>query len=247
MNFILDESHPQKYKNQNPNHIVINDFLNGEVASRIEEAFLEVKPTDKWYQYDNLFEKKLATDKLSLMPEVIRQALFHLNSQNFISYLEKLTGIEGLIPDPWLRGGGIHMIPETGFLDIHADRSFHPKLSLYRRVNVLIYFNRSYRKEHGGQFELWNSDMTKCLNLIEPTYNRAVIFNTDALSFHGHPNPWMSAKPRMSIATYYFTSTIPKDFNINNESTDFRARPGDPVDDIKDRLREERRRLRING
>lgn len=245
--FILDDKHPVQYKQYNPNHIVIDNFLNLEEASRIEEAFLEVKPNEKWYQYDNLFERKVATDKLTLMPEIIRQALYDLNSQVFINYLETLTGIEGLIPDPHLRGGGIHLIPETGFLDIHADRSIHPKLNLYRRVNVLIYFNRNYKKEHGGQFELWSHEMDRCLKVVEPIFNRAMIFNTDAKSYHGHPNPWNHSKPRMSIATYYFTSTIPPDFPCNPESTDFRARPGDPLDEVKDRLRQERKQLRING
>lgn len=243
----MDKNFPEIYKSKTPQHIVIDDFLNHEKASRIEEAFLELKPNDKWYQYDNLFEKKLATDQVSLMPQVIKQMLFELNGQEFINYLEELTGIDGLIPDPGLRGGGIHLIPETGFLDIHADRSFHPKLELYRRVNVLIYFNRSYFKSYGGQFELWSSDMNECIKVIEPIFNRAVIFNTDALSFHGHPNPWNNSKPRMSLATYYFTSSVPNEYSPNLESTDFRRRPGDPDDPIKDKLKEGRRLLRLNG
>ncbi len=243
--FTMDDRFHEQYQNKTPQHIVIDDFLNHERASRIEEALVDIKPNEKWYQYDSLFEKKLATDQIALMPEAIKQILYELNGQEFINYLEKLTGIDGLIPDPGLRGGGIHAIPTNGFLDIHADRSFHPKLKLYRRVNVLIYFNRNYSSIYQGQLELWNQEMTECKYSIEPTYNRAVIFNTDATSFHGHPMPWLSMKPRLSIATYYFTSTIPEDFKANLESTDFRARPQDPIDITKDALRAERRKLRL--
>ncbi len=245
INFTLDERFTSRYAQNTPNHIVIDDFLNHDKASRIEEALEETEVTKDWYKYDNLFEKKIATDNVDLMPIAIKNFLSELNSQEFIKYLEAVTGIDGLIPDPWLRGGGIHVIPRGGFLDLHADRSFHPKLKLYRRVNVLVYFNRNYSKSMGGQLELWDKDVTKCLKSIEPTFNRAVIFNTDATSFHGHPVTWNSANPRVSLATYYFTSTIPDGFEANMESTDFRSRPGDPVDTIKDALRSERRKLRL--
>ncbi len=227
--------------------LIIDNFLNHEMASRIEESLSEIKPTDEWYQYDNLFEKKLATDKICIMPQAIKQMLYELNGQDFVKYLETLTGIDGLIPDPFLRGGGIHAIPIDGFLDLHTDRNFHPKLKLYRRVNVLLYFNRSYIPSYQGQLELWNSDLTECKYKIEPIYNRAVIFNTDATSFHGHPSKWMSTRPRMSLAAYYYTSTIPEDFKANMKSTDFRARPTDDVDPVKDKMREDRKQLRING
>ncbi len=243
MIFTLDERASEVYEKQK--YIVIDNFLNHEKAARINEALIEIKPNDKWYVYDNLFEKKIATDNLNLLPQQVRQILYELNSQEFINYLEKLTGIDGLIPDPHYRGGGAHIIPDGGFLDLHTDRSFHPKLKLYRRVNALIYFNMNYLKGYGGELELWNEDLTKLKASIEPIYNRAVIFNTDATSWHGHPKPWKSLRPRMSIATYFFTATIPEDFKANLESTNFVARPGDAPDETKDKLREERRKLRL--
>lgn len=245
--FIIDERYAIQYQANNPNYIVLDDFISHEKVARIEEAFNEIKPNDKWYAYDTPFEKKLATDKIEIMPWVIRDMLFELNSQEFVQYLETLTGIDGLIPDPWLRGGGIHIIPQGGFLDIHSDRSYHPKLGLYRRVNVLIYLNRSYMPNYGGRFELWDKDMKECITKIDPIFNRCVIFNTDAESMHGHPDPWKSNRPRMSLATYYFTKDIPENFKANLESTDFRKRPSDPDDTKKDELRIQRKKLRLNG
>ncbi len=246
--FILDHAFPAKYQNAKPfPSIVIDDFLTNEKASRLEEALLGIKPTSDWYSYDNLFEKKIATDRFPLMPVPVREMLLQLNGQECISYLEEMTGIEGLIADSTLRGGGLHLIPTGGFLDLHSDRSFHPTLKLYRRINLLIYLNRSYRPEYGGQLELWDKEITKCEKMIEPIFNRAVIFSTDANSFHGHTNPWKSLRPRVSIAAYFYTATVPEGFKANMESTDFRAKPTDPIDPVKDKLREDRKNLRLKG
>ncbi len=244
--FILDVKHPQKYQEAKPfSHIIIDDFLPYEMASRIEEGFSEINVTKDWYFYDNLFEKKLATDKLELMPTVIRQAMYELNSGPFVSYLQELTGIKGLISDSHLRGGGIHLLELGGKLDIHSDRGIAPHLDLYRRLNCIIFFNRNWKPGMGGELELWNGDMTKCEQSIDPTYNRAVIFNTDATSFHGVPDLWLSKDYRKSLATYYYSAKVPEDFKANLESTDFRARPKDPIDITKDALRAERRKLRL--
>jgi hypothetical protein len=44
-----------------------------------------------------------------------------LNSCVMIRFLEELTGIEKLIPDPHFTGGGLHQIVGGGSLDVHAD------------------------------------------------------------------------------------------------------------------------------
>jgi len=40
---------------------------------------------------------------------------------------------------------------------------------------------------------------------VQPLFNRAVVFNTDADSFHGHPDPLLAPEGvfRRSIALYY--------------------------------------------
>lgn len=236
-----------KYMQQSPfPHVVIDNFLDIDVAERIYEELLAREPDDKWYKYDNLLEFKRATDKRELIPEPIMKTLDFYNQPKALKAIEEYSGISGLIPDPYMRGGGIHMIMPGGFLDIHADRQIHPKLGLYRRLNLLIYMNKNYRHEYGGQLELWERNMSKCAGSIEPIFNRAVLFETDKTSYHGHPNPWKGPVPRISLALYYWTSSIPKDLEINDGSTDFKKRPEDPEDLDKEALREERRKARLS-
>ena len=91
-----------------------------------------------------------------------------MNSFEMLLWLEAVTGIEGLIPDPYFGGGGLHQIEPGGFLKVHADFNVHPKLNLDRRLNMLIYLNRDWKDEYGGHLELWERDMSRC---------RARIFN----------------------------------------------------------------------
>lgn len=107
--------------------------------------------------------------------------LFHaLSSRAFLAFLEEMTGIEGLIPDPYFSGGSIHVVANGVHLDIHADFNHHGKLNFERRLNVLIYLNKDWRKEWGGSFEIWNTGMTERVASFVPIFNRMVCFSTAA-------------------------------------------------------------------
>lgn len=41
-----------------------------------------------------------------------------MKSLEFIQFLEQVTGINGLIPDPYDLGGGVHRTPSGGFLEV---------------------------------------------------------------------------------------------------------------------------------
>ena len=51
----------------------------------------------------------------------------------------------------------------------------------------------------------------KQLAAIAPTFNRCVIFETNQVSFHGHPKPLATPAgiTRKSLAAYYYTATRP--------------------------------------
>ena len=149
-----------------------------------------------------------------------------------MKFLEGLTGIEGLIPDPYFVGGGFHETKNGGHLSIHADFNYHKVLKLERRINVLIYLNKDWQEEFGGQLELWNSNMSEKVKTVSPVFNRAVVFNTTGESFHGQPEPIQHPEgiSRRSIALYYYTATWSDE--LRSRTTQFKARPdsGDKFD-----------------
>ena len=152
--------------------------------------------------------------------------LFAFSSYTFIHFLETLTGINGLIPDPHYQGGGLHQILPGGKLRIHADFNYHKTLELYRKVNVHFYLNRDWKLEYGGYLEFWNSDMTCCVRSLSPKFNRLVVFNTDRHTYHGHPEPLACPEgiTRKSLACYYYTRHG-FEAQIEPHSTLWQARP----------------------
>src|SRR5581483_6543461 len=115
---------------------------------------------------------------------------------------------DGLIPDPYFTGGGLHQIERGGYLKIHADFDRHEKLGLQRRLNVLVYLNRDWDESYGGALELWDRAMTHPVVRVLPVFNRCVVFSTTDQSYHGHPEP-LTCPPdrrRRSLALYYYTA-----------------------------------------
>jgi Rps23 Pro-64 3,4-dihydroxylase Tpa1-like proline 4-hydroxylase len=80
--------------------------------------------------------------------------LYFLSSREIINFLETLTGIEGLLPDPHLAGGGLHELRPGGFLKVHADFNRHTQMRADRRINLLIYLNKDWEPEYAGNLEL---------------------------------------------------------------------------------------------
>ncbi len=98
-----------------------------------------------------------------------------------MQYLVELTGIEDLIPDWSMDGGGLHQTLRGGHLNIHADFSTHHTHENWaRRVNILLYLNREWLDEWGGKLELWDRDMTACQERVTPAGNRMLVFTTSA-------------------------------------------------------------------
>lgn len=201
-----------KYQNADPfPHVVLDDLFDDADLQRVADEFPAPEET-RWTRFDSPTEKKLGYfHEHSTISPTIRAFLDAMNGFEMLLFLEALTGIEGLIPDPYFGGGGLHQIEPGGFLKIHADFNVHPKLKLDRRINMLIYLNRDWREEWGGQLELWNASMTERRQSILPLFNRTVIFSTTDTSFHGHPHPLQSPPGvrRKSVSLYYYTNGRP--------------------------------------
>ena len=250
----LSETYNELYKSNNPYpHIVIDDFLNENIANELYESFPKQGQID-FYKYDNPLEKKYAMDKVEILPFCIRNVLLNFNSPLFLNFLEKLTGIDGLIPDPYFRGGGIHQSIKGGKLDIHIDFNKHPKLKLERRINVLLYLNKDWKEEYNGDFQLWKGNKINGEHKLEslekriyPIFNRFVSFNTSQISYHGFPDPICCPEEmsRNSIALYYYTSNRQDELDVDMHSTVYVKLPNN--EDGYDELRKQRSLGRIKS
>lgn len=209
--------------------IMIDDFLPTPLADRLLDHFGPKTASDTLNaSYDRDQERFKSSYHPDVLDDAARTIFYAFNSLPFIRVIENITGIKGLIPDPHFFGAGFHEVKTGGHLSIHADFNHHRLMNLERRINVLIYLNKDWREDYGGQIELWDTGMTRLVQSHVPAFNRCVIFNTTSESMHGNPRP--VAHPdgvsRKSIALYYYTAT----WNAvkRSHTTQFRRRPGTP-------------------
>ena len=201
-----------RYRDARPFPHIALDGLFDDAA--LEAVLREFPAPDqmRWTRFDNPLEKKLGFFyETSTISDTVRHFLEAMNSFEMLLWLEALTGIDGLIPDPYFGGGGLHQIEPGGFLKVHADFNIHPKLKLDRRLNMLIYLNKDWPEEWGGHLELWDAEGRGCVERILPLFNRTVVFSTSDASYHGHPHP-LAAPPgvtRKSVSLYYYTAGRP--------------------------------------
>ena len=194
-------------------HVVIDDFLPDWAAKTLLDRF--PPPQDPlWFDWRTKDQtnqpRKLgigSAGRLEGADPFVHNMIQAFNTYPFVHFLETLSGISGLLPDPNLQGGGLHQILPEGRLEVHSDFSYQPKLKLYRRLNALLYLNPDWNADWMGGLELWDGAMGTCVRKVEPIFNRLVVFNTHKAN-HGHPHP-LACPPdvtRKSLAAYYYTA-----------------------------------------
>jgi len=219
-------------------HIVTDDFLPAALADRLLEEFPDPSKI-AWDRQANPRSKKLSTEVLDEVSPFTAQVLQSFNTPHALRFLERLTGIPALVPDPYYTGGGLHQIERDGYLKVHADFNLHPRLKLDRRINLLLYMNKDWKEEYGGHLELWDRTMTRCVKKVLPVFNRCVVFSTLDWAFHGHPEPLTCppGRTRKSVALYYYTNGRPAEEKSAEHGTLYQPRPGSKSGDLSAALR----------
>lgn len=219
-------------------HILLESFLSATAATRAIAEFPPPEAIQDWRRADaeDAFGRVAQAHKLGYSQEqhfspTLRALVHELNSGPFLRYLEQLTGIDHLIPDPHLVGGGLHQYLPGAVLRVHADFNRLPGVNLDRRLNLLLYLNAEWRPEWGGALELWDAAMQRCVVRIPPLANTCVIFSTTSTSFHGRPEPLTcpTGVSRRSLALYYYSNGRPASEQVPDHSTLWQARPHEPA------------------
>jgi Rps23 Pro-64 3,4-dihydroxylase Tpa1-like proline 4-hydroxylase len=191
-------------------YLVVENFL---VSTKAEEVLSSYPPVDQstWDGTTYINQKNKFQQREFPSGSVFLEVFEELNSPAFLKHIEYITDIENLIPDEKLFGGGLHQSRTGAFLDVHVDYNIHPDTKHHRRLNIIVYMNKDWRDEYEGHLQLWDMDKKEMIGNIAPTFNRMVMFETNEISFHGHPKPLKSPHDitRKSIAAYYYTNTRP--------------------------------------
>jgi hypothetical protein len=160
-------------------------------------------------------------DNESLPPQT-KKIFDVLNGGKFLNLVSRLTGIDGLISDPYYDGGGINIIENNGTLAVHVDGTNQHRMKVCRRLNAILFVNEHWDESWNGYHEQWtfnNKELSpfddkqswRCVRKILPKKNRLLLFTTNDHSWHGHAGV-LNVPPevqRRSLITYYYTATRP--------------------------------------
>lgn len=184
-------------------HIVIDNFLNEDYANELYNFFPE--KFDNWYIYENPIEVKYSYDNINDINDKLKNYFYYLSCEKMVDIFRKLTNINDLTYDEYLHGAGLHCHPKYGRLNLHLDYEKHPITGKERRLNIILFLTKDWKQEWGGQNELWDKDVTKCIAKTDIKFNRAIIFKTNDISWHGLPKPIICPEGqfRKSLAFYY--------------------------------------------
>jgi hypothetical protein len=186
-------------------HVVIDDLVDADALRAVVADF--AVGSEGWTYWHHVNERKRGLPDRGRMSAATRAVVEALETPELLRLLERLSGVERLLSDPHLDGGGLHEMLPGGFLNVHTDFLSHTIERRWRReLNLLLFLNEGWTPEHGGWLELWNASMSACERRIEPRFNRCVVFRTSERSFHGVPAR-VACPPgdsRKSLALYYF-------------------------------------------
>jgi 2OG-Fe(II) oxygenase superfamily len=194
------------YKKAKPfPHLILDDLFS---AQLLEDLVAEIPPMrDKsWVHHAEEHLVKSNLRSAVELGKIGNELLAFLHSARFLYLISEVTDIWGLVPDPYLGGSGYHVVPKGGKFDIHADRNVDQTTGLTRRIALIIYLNKNWTSEDGGQLELWNHDATRCEVVVEPTFNRTILFEVGDKNFHCvRPVLCEDGRVRISFAVYFHT------------------------------------------
>jgi len=234
----------ENYQKQQPfPHVFQDNALQELTANRLQKEILAI-PKEAWDRYSNPFEDKWTLRDKYAFPPLLDLLFKELESETVVAELSRICGYN-LLLDPTRNFWGVHTYNNGDKLDIHIDAGLHPDTKQKKQLTLGIYLSANWKEEYGCELEIWKGEsaglpMPKLLEKvtsIAPLYNRLVLFTCTDYAWHGNPEPVQgpdNAK-RIFITISYLSENL-EDENKRMKAL-FVARPGDPEDLEKDKMR----------
>ena len=202
------EQHAQAYLHAQPYpHLVVTDFFKPAVMQLLsrelvaDEVNFDVVFTDD-------FQKKKTISTGDAVPPLISLLAAKFAAPAMLRYLEKLTGLRRLVPDPYYNTdyGYYHIVGSGGVLGSHVDHSRHSSLNIPHVLNVVVYLTQDWQEKDGGTLCLFDKTGKEVVARIPSYCNHAAIFACTPTSYHGvEPVAADSQRRRHSIYFAYYS------------------------------------------
>jgi len=171
-------------------HVVIDGFLQPEAAAALQAQFPAEHNPEKLVNEFGVRNPKKAISEVRQIGGIYADIDAYIQTPEFITFMERVTGISGLKYDPYYYGAGTHENFHGAGLDPHYDFNIHPITHQHRRLNAIVYLNRDWDPAwkgsialHSDPWDLENDQVTE----IPPDFNRCVVFETTESSWHSVP------------------------------------------------------------
>ncbi|WP_290868644.1 2OG-Fe(II) oxygenase [Aquabacterium sp.] len=186
-------------------HLVAKGWFHSTLLELISEEF-EKGPADTLKVVEGQHESHVrSVVGAELGPAT--QAYFNvINSGHFIRRLSYISGVDNLIADPHLFGGGLHETRHGGHFGVHRDFDRHLRTGLNNEMVFITYLNKNWDTAWHGELELWDKEANVCVKKVAPEFGNTLILPHGPISYHGHPTP-LATPPgvtRRSVAAYYY-------------------------------------------
>lgn len=186
--------------------LAFDDFLPVNLLVKIQEEINTV-PAHLWTSFTRNGSMMKECTNLKFAPYT-RELALNFNSHEFVSWLQNMTGLDRIIPDPHFIGAGLMRCYRGDSLKLHTDFNWNEQLHLNRCLSMILYLSQEWQEDWGGHLEFWDFEKTRCLHRVSPRPNRLLIWNYDERTIHGHPNPITcpDAVSRDGLRIFYFQS-----------------------------------------
>jgi len=201
----LDKNLFIEYVNNINNITIWNDPNNGFLERQKKQNKSNYELHENYSSEYNPTSNRTVADRNQIKQNLPKTISF-FSSFDFINFIKNVSGIDDLFFDDSLRGGGLQKSENGAYLNIHLDNNWSPNTESYPVVNLILFFS-NWKKEYGGELEIWNKNYK---NYILPKENRLVIRHNSEESYHGFPNPINCPKNenRIALVLFYHTKKI---------------------------------------
>jgi len=191
-------------------HVVLDGFFPEAVLKAMLLEFDQAEPSN-WHEYRGSLQNRRGTPAGGHLPPAVQDYFNTVYSGPFLRLLSRITGINDLIPDPALHGGGMHEVEANGGFEVHVDFAKHPRTGLTNRLAVITYLNEAWTEADGGALELWALNPPLQGVKLLPLFGRTVIMQQSANAAHGQPEPVRAGRCRRSAVAYFYTNNLAVD------------------------------------
>jgi dTDP-4-dehydrorhamnose reductase len=224
-------------------HGFLDGFLEDGFAKALQHEILSLSDS-AWDRYNNPFEQKYTLRDKYNFPPLLRRLFAKFESPEFVDRLSEICGYK-LLLDETRNFWGVHKYKPGDYLDIHVDAGIHPIMQKKKQLTLGLYLSAQWKEEYGCKLELWKGDNAVLNDAkiyekvveIAPLFNRLILFTCNDYAWHGNPEPSCGPEGSWRIfITLSYMSENTEDQNTRMKAF-FVARPEDPVNEEKDRLR----------